>query len=64
MLIKTGQFLVRYEHILTSPARTTLVVNAESEPVREPTDHRCEHCGATFAKAEDLTTHYEAEHSE
>lgn len=45
-------------------ARKTLVVNAESEPVREPTDHRCEHCGAIFAKAEDLTAHYEAGHAE
>jgi uncharacterized C2H2 Zn-finger protein len=39
-------------------------VTAESEPVREPTDHRCEHCGKVFAKAEGLTNHYNTEHSE
>lgn len=41
-----------------------MVVNAESEPLREPTDHKCEHCGRVFAKAEDLTAHYKIDHSE
>jgi uncharacterized C2H2 Zn-finger protein len=36
----------------------------EPEPIREPTDHRCEHCGKVFAKAEDLSNHYDREHAE
>ena len=36
----------------------------EPEPIREPTDHRCEHCGKVFAKAEDLSYHYDMEHVE
>ena len=41
-----------------------LTMTAESEPVREPTDHRCERCGKVFAKAEELTNHYKGEHAE
>jgi Zn finger protein HypA/HybF involved in hydrogenase expression len=62
--MKSGTNFGQLRIYIKLTARKTLVVNAESEPVREPTDHRCEQCGATFAKAEDLTTHYEAEHSE
>ena len=39
-------------------------MTTESEPVREPTDHRCERCGRVFAKAEELTNHYKGEHAE
>lgn len=37
---------------------------AESDPVREPTNHRCEECGKIFPTAEELTTHYTKDHPE
>jgi hypothetical protein len=37
---------------------------AESEPVLEPTNHRCEECGKIFPSAEKLTTHYTKDHPE
>lgn len=37
---------------------------AESEPVREPTNHRCEECDKIFPTAEELTTHYTKDHHE
>jgi uncharacterized C2H2 Zn-finger protein len=39
-------------------------MTTESDPLREPTDHRCEKCGKAFAKAEDLTNHYNKDHLE
>jgi hypothetical protein len=49
---------------IQTPHTKRLTMTAESEPVREPTDHRCEQCGKVFAKAEHLNNHYNAEHAE
>jgi hypothetical protein len=50
--------------IIQSPQMKRIFMSSESEPVREPTDHRCEQCGKVFAKAEDLNNHYNSEHAE
>lgn len=57
-------WLEYYEKNKITAHKKRLTMTAESEPVREPTDHRCERCGKVFAKAEELTNHYEGEHAE
>ena len=59
-----SQCKTHYEKNKITAHKKRLTMTAESEPVREPTDHRCERCGKVFAKAEELTNHYKGEHAE
>ena len=42
----------------------SLFMTSESEPVSEPTNHKCEDCGRVFSTAEELTIHYKRDHSD
>jgi uncharacterized OB-fold protein len=39
-------------------------MTSESDPVSEPTGHKCEECGKVFFTAEELTIHYRKDHAE
>jgi hypothetical protein len=39
-------------------------MTSESDPVSEPTSHKCEECKKVFSTAEELTIHYRKDHAE